>query len=289
MPDHASTKVLIDSTPVRRVDLRGTKLAKVKPLLIDYRDLECGVEGTRLGTNYEEFLASGDPDYEWRMPSDEWNAVSLIYTSGTTRQSEGRRLSPSGRRSHVLRQHHRHRHESPTPSSVDPADVPLQRLVLPLDASVVAGTHVCLRAVRAKPMYNAIADHKVTHPSGAPFVMSALLNATESERRGFDHSVAFSHAAAPPPEAVLGAMADAGFELTHLYGLTETYGPATINEWHQEWDALPKDDCLAKRARQGVRYVALEGLDVAAWIRDHTRSRPTERRSARSCSAATSS
>jgi fatty-acyl-CoA synthase len=111
-------------------------------------------------------------------------------------------------------------------------------------------------------MYDAIADHKVTHLSGAPFVMSALLNATEEERRNFNHRVAFNHAAAPPPEAVLGAMAEAGFELTHLYGLTETYGPATINEWHEEWDTLAPDERLSKRARQGVRYVALEGLDV---------------------------
>jgi fatty-acyl-CoA synthase len=128
--------------------------------------------------------------------------------------------------------------------------------------SVVAGTHVCLRSVRAKAMYDAIADHKVTHLSGAPFVMSALLNAAENERRSFDHTVAFNHAAAPPPEAVLGDMAEAGFELTHLYGLTETYGPATINEWHAEWNDLPPDQRLSKRARQGVRYVALEGLDV---------------------------
>jgi fatty-acyl-CoA synthase len=132
----------------------------------------------------------------------------------------------------------------------------------PWTLSVVAGTHVCLRSVRAKAMYDAIADHKVTHLSGAPFVMSALLNAAESERRSFEQTVAFNHAAAPPPEAVLGAMAEAGFELTHLYGLTETYGPATINEWHEEWDRLPPDERLSKRARQGVRYVALEGLDV---------------------------
>src|SRR4029079_13265724 len=128
--------------------------------------------------------------------------------------------------------------------------------------SVGAGTHVCLRSVRAKAMYDAIADHKVTHLSGAPFVMSALLHAAENEKRAFEHVVAFNHAAAPPPEAVLGAMAEAGFELTHLYGLTETYGPATINEWHEEWDTLAPDERLSKRARQGVRYVALEGLNV---------------------------
>jgi fatty-acyl-CoA synthase len=132
----------------------------------------------------------------------------------------------------------------------------------PWSLSVVAGTHVCLRSVRAKAMYDAIADHKVTHLSGAPFVMSALLNAEADERRDFSHTVAFNHAAAPPPEAVLQRMAEAGFALTHLYGLTETYGPATINEWHEEWDDLPPAERLSKRARQGVRYVSLEGLDV---------------------------
>ena len=125
----------------------------------------------------------------------------------------------------------------------------------PWSLSVVAGTHVCLRAVRAKPMYDAIADHKVTHLSGAPFVMSCLLNATEGERRSFSHAVAFNHAAAPPPEAVLARMAEAGFELTHLYGLTETYGPATINEWHAEWDALTAGGAPieARKARRALR------------------------------------
>ena len=132
----------------------------------------------------------------------------------------------------------------------------------PWSLSMVAGTHVCLRAVRPKPMYDAIADHRVTHLSGAPFVMSALLNAAEEERRDFDQRVAFNHAAAPPPAAVLAKMDEAGFELTHLYGLTETYGPATLNAWHEAWDTLPGEDRLKKRIRQGVRYHALEGLTV---------------------------
>src|SRR6476659_6441850 len=263
MLDHANAKVLIADTEFGPVLKDALDQTDVKPLLVDYRDMQCGVEGTRLGNfDYEELMADGDPDFRWSMPSDEWNAISLNYTSGTTGNPKG------------VVYHHRGAalmcYANTIATGMGPHAVYLWTLPMfhcngwcfPWSLSVVAGTHVCLRSVRAKPMYDAIADHKVTHLSGAPFVMSALLNATEEERRNFNHRVAFNHAAAPPPEAVLGAMAEAGFELTHLYGLTETYGPATINEWHEEWDTLAPDERLSKRARQGVRYVALEGLDV---------------------------
>ena len=128
--------------------------------------------------------------------------------------------------------------------------------------SVIAGTHVCLRAVRAAPIFNAIADNKVTHLCGAPIVMSTLLNASAEEKKPLPHVVQFATAAAPPPEAVLAAMKGAGFNVTHLYGLTETYGPASINDWHGEWDRLPPDAQAEKKARQGVRYPVLEDLDV---------------------------
>jgi fatty-acyl-CoA synthase len=132
----------------------------------------------------------------------------------------------------------------------------------PWSLSIVAGTHVCLRQVRAKAMYEALADHGVTHLCGAPIVMSTLLNAGPDEMRPFRQSVRFFTAAAPPPEAVLAAMKEAGFDVTHLYGLTEVYGPAVVNEWHREWDDLPPSDYAARKARQGVRYPVLEALDV---------------------------
>jgi fatty-acyl-CoA synthase len=121
---------------------------------------------------------------------------------------------------------------------------------------------VCLRYVRAAAMYDAIATHKVTHLCGAPIVMATLLNAPASEKKPLPHVVQFFTAAAPPPEAVLAAMKDAGFNVTHLYGLTECYGPAVVNDWHSDWDALGPAEQAAKKARQGVRYGALEALDV---------------------------
>jgi fatty-acyl-CoA synthase len=196
------------------------------------------------------------------MPSDEWNAISLNYTSGTTGNPKG------------VVYHHRGAalmcYANTIATGMGQHPVYLWTLPMfhcngwcfPWSISLVSGTHVCLRAVRAKQIYDAIAEHKVTHLSGAPFVMSCLLSASEEERRPFAQRVAFNHAAAPPPAAVLAKMDEAGFELTHLYGLTETYGPATLNEWKAAWDELPPEDRLAKRIRQGVRYHALEDLTV---------------------------
>ncbi|HXW20368.1 MAG TPA: AMP-binding protein, partial [Roseiarcus sp.] len=132
----------------------------------------------------------------------------------------------------------------------------------PWSISVKAGTHVCLRQVRAKAMYDLIVRHKVTHLCGAPIVMSTLLNAPPDEKRPLPHVVRFFTAAAPPPAAVLAAMKSAGFEVTHLYGLTETYGPAVINDWHENWDTLADAAQAELKSRQGVRYHALEALEV---------------------------
>jgi len=263
MLDHAESKLVICDTEFAPVLKRALAVSEVEPILIDYRDTQYGVDGERLGDlDYEAFVAGGDPGFAWDMPSDEWNAVSLNYTSGTTGNPKG------------VVYHHRGAammcYANTIATGMGQHPVYLWTLPMfhcngwcfPWSLSLVAGTHVCLRAVRAKPMYDAIADHRVTHLSGAPFVMAALLNAAPEEKRTFEQRVAFNHAAAPPPAAVLAKMDAEGFELTHLYGLTETYGPATLNEWHAAWDELPPEERLAKRIRQGVRYHALEDLTV---------------------------
>ena len=261
--DHAESKVLIVDREFSKLAKEALALAKGKPLVVDYDDPEFTGAGERLGAiDYEDFLAAGDADFAWKMPDDEWDAISLNYTSGTTGDPKG------------VVYHHRGAYllaiGNVLTGSMDKHSVYLWTLPMfhcngwcfPWTISVVAGTHVCLRQVRAPAMYDAIARHKVTHLCGAPIVMATLLNAPAEEKKPLPHVVEFFTAAAPPPEAVLAAMKAAGFNVTHLYGLTETYGPAAVNEWRTGWDALSPSEQAAMKARQGVRYVPLEALDV---------------------------
>jgi fatty-acyl-CoA synthase len=261
--DHGEAKVLITDREFAGPMADALAKAKVTPLVIDYDDPEFPQTGARLGSlDYEALIAEGSADYTSRYPLDEWDAISLNYTSGTTSNPKG------------VVYHHRGAHllaaGNVLTCGMQSGAVYLWTLPMfhcngwcfPWSISVVAGTHVCLRAVRAAQIFEAIAEHGVTHMCGAPIVMSIILNATEAERRPIERTITFMTAAAPPPEAVLGAMKAAGFAVTHLYGLTETYGPAVVNEWNSDWDTLAPADWAQRKARQGVRYTMLDGLDV---------------------------
>jgi len=260
---HGEAKVLFTDTEFAPKIKQALDRLDRDLLVIDIDDPE-GPGGEPIGEmEYEAFLQTGDPKAAWSLPDDEWRAISLNYTSGTTGHPKG------------VVYHHRGAYLNAIGNimvwGLGAHPVYLWTLPMfhcngwcfPWAITALAGTHVCLRKVEAAAIYDALAEQGVTHLCGAPIVMQMILNAEEAERREFSQRVEMMTAAAPPPAPVLAAMAERGIEVTHVYGLTEVYGPAVVSAWHDDWDRLANDEQAALKARQGVNYPVLEDLMVA--------------------------
>ena len=260
--DHSETKVLLVDREYHRVATEALSIARVQPLVVDIDDPQCADRAQIGDTTWEEFIATGEADHAWAYPADEWNAISLNYTSGTTGDPKG------------VVFHHRgatlSAYGNATQWAIGQHPVYLWTLPMfhcngwcfPWTLALVAGTSVCLRRASAKTIFDALVDHDVTHMCGAPIIMQFIIGATAEERRPLERTIEFMTAAAPPPAAVLEALERENFRVTHVYGLTEVYGPATVCAWHEDWNALPTAEQARLKARQGVRYAAEDGVMV---------------------------
>jgi fatty-acyl-CoA synthase len=260
---HGEAKVLITDAEFSPVIKEALARLDTKPLVINIAD-EQGPGGDRLGElDYEAFLASGDPKFPEMMPADEWEAIALNYTSGTTGNPKGvvyhHRGAYLNALSNILvwgmRQHPVYLWTLPM--------FHCNGWCFPWSITAMAGTHVCLRRIEAAAIYDAIERHGVTHLCGAPVVMNMLLNAGAGEGRPLGRRIEMMTAGAAPPAAVIEGMENLGFHITHVYGLTEVYGPAVICAWHEEWDELRAAERARLKARQGVTYPVLDDLMVA--------------------------
>ena len=264
--EHGEAKALITDNELSPTIKQVLDKIKNKILVIDIDDeLANHPEGAgeNLGEiNYEDFLLTGDSDLEWSLPDDEWQSLALYYTSGTTGLPIG------------VVYHHRGSYLMAL-GSVTAFSMPMHPTYMwvvpmfhcngwgnPYTLTALAGTSVCLRYVSAKNMFDAIADHKVTHFGGAPIVLNFLAQATAEEKREYSQQVYVVTAGAPPPAATLEAVQKMGFDVTHVYGLTETYGHISLCAWQDEWNELSVEEQSKLRSRQGVKFPMMDGLAI---------------------------
>jgi 3-(methylthio)propionyl---CoA ligase len=263
MLGHGEARILIVDREFSATIAAALASLEKRPLVIDVDDPEYSGSGSRIGVmDYEAFLGTGDPDLAWSPPSDEWNAIALNYTSGTTGNPKGVVYSHRGAYLNAL-------------CNIVTWDMPRHAVYLwtlpmfhcngwcfPWSVAAVAGTSVCLRKVEASRMLELIRTHRVTHYCGAPIVHNTLLAAAAEQDRPLGHSVHALVAGAAPPAALIAAMERIGVELTHVYGLTEVYGPATVCAKQDEWRSVDASERAELNARQGVRYLLEEEVTV---------------------------
>ncbi len=262
--DHAEAKVLLCDRELAATARAALAQTKSKPLVIDIEDALAPAGDTIGAMSYEALLAEGDPDTDTGEPADEWQSLSLLYTSGTTGNPKGVVYSHRGAYLNAFGNMITFGLRS---DSVYLWTLPMFHCngwTYTWAVTAAFGTHVCLRKVEPAPVYAAIAEHGVTHMCGAPVVLTMLAHAPDEAKTPFEQTVEIATGGAAPPSAVIEAMEANGFRVTHLYGLTESYGPATVCAWQESWADLDDRQRTERMARQGVRYVTLDGARVAA-------------------------